>query len=101
MSMAKPDAVRDLFERQMEYYDKSRQDKIKRAIIEETNIVQHKIILLENQINVLEHYTRTLHEQKKWFKLKWSSFVLHRKQRKLAYLKQITPSKKSTEQLLG
>ena len=99
--MAKPDAVRDMFERQQEHYDKARQDKIKRLIIEETNDIQHKISHLQNEIIALEIHNRKLHEQNQWLKLKWFSFILRRKKRKLAYLKQIMPTNKSAEQLLG
>ncbi|HLD33735.1 MAG TPA: hypothetical protein VJB66_03340 [Candidatus Nanoarchaeia archaeon] len=100
MSMAKPDIPREMFERQMEHFDKTQQDKIRRAIINESEKIQRKVEQLQRDVVHLEQKTRTLHENKSWIKLKFYSFILRRKKQKLDILKRITPTKKSTEQLL-
>ena len=101
MSMArKPDLVREMMDREQDNFERN-QEKLKDLILKEAQHVQQKIVLLQSEITALEHKLRTLHDKNKWLQVKWHSFILRQKKRRLAYLRQITPSSKNTKEFLG
>lgn len=101
MSMArKPDLVREMMEREQDHFEQN-EEKIKHLILKETEHAQLKVAQLQSDIRALEQKLNTLHHQHKWIQLKWYSWSLHRKKRKLNYLKKISPSSTKAKEFLG